>query len=389
MAQSLDRPTKTCAVCGRPFQWRRKWKDVWDDVRYCSERCRRRRGASRAKPSSGINVFPSTASIILKIINIFHLKISEKFFRQLTLIAIALPLAVACTKPGDLSDRAERSADNRPVVLTTFTILADMAREVAGDRLQVKSITKPGAEIHGYEPSPKDLERASGADLIVENGLGLELWARRFVQSAGDVPTVTLTDGMQPLLIEGDVYAGKPNPHAWMSPLRAQGYVDQLVDAFSDLDPEGAQIYRDNGKRYKLQLENLDAELRDLLAVIPPKQRVLVSCEGAFSYLAQDYGFDEAYLWPVNAESQITPRRMARLIERVKRDQVPAVFCETTVSDKAQREVARASGARFGGSFYVDSLSKRNGPAPTLLDLQRHNVKLLRQGLAASAEKSS
>jgi manganese transport system substrate-binding protein len=273
--------------------------------------------------------------------------------------------------------------------LTTFTILADMAREVAGDRLQVKSITKPGAEIHGYEPSPRDLERASGADLIVENGLGLELWARRFVQSAGDVPTVTLTDGMQPLLIEGDMYAGKPNPHAWMSPLRAQGYVDQLVDAFSDLDPEGAQIYRDNGKRYKQQLENLDAELRDLLAVIPPKQRVLVSCEGAFSYLAQDYGFDEAYLWPVNAESQITPRRMARLIERVKRDQVPAVFCETTVSDKAQREVARASGARFGGSFYVDSLSKRNGPAPTLLDLQRHNVKLLRQGLAASAEKSS
>ena len=325
----------------------------------------------------------------MKIINIFHLKISEKFFRQLTLIAIALPLAVACTKSVDLSDRAERSADNRPVVLTTFTILADMAREVAGDRLQVKSITKPGAEIHGYEPSPKDLERASGADLIVENGLGLELWARRFVQSAGDVPTVTLTDGMQPLLIEGDMYAGKPNPHAWMSPLRAQGYVDQLVDAFSDLDPEGAKIYRDNGKRYKQQLENLDAELRDLLAVIPPKQRVLVSCEGAFSYLAQDYGFDEAYLWPVNAESQITPRRMARLIERVKRDQVPAVFCETTVSDKAQREVARASGARFGGSFYVDSLSKRNGPAPTLLELQRHNVKLLRQGLAASAEKSS
>ncbi|MDC0261563.1 zinc ABC transporter substrate-binding protein, partial [Synechococcus sp. AH-551-N17] len=237
--------------------------------------------------------------------------------------------------------------------------------------------------------SPRDLEQASGADLIVENGLGLELWARRFVQSAGDVPTVTLTEGMQPLFIEGDAYAGKPNPHAWMSPLRAQGYVDRLVDAFSQLDPEGAQLYRNNGDSYKLQLENLDAELRNLLAVIPQKQRVLVSCEGAFSYLAQDYGFDEAYLWPVNAESQITPRRMARLIERVKKDQVPAVFCETTVSDKAQREVARASGARFGGSFYVDSLSKRNGPAPTLLDLQRHNVKLIRQGLAASAEKSS
>ena len=315
------------------------------------------------------------------------LKVS--FLRQLITLIIVLPLSVACSKQGDLSRRISNDSDDRPVVLTTFTILADMARQVAGDRLQVKSITKPGAEIHGYEPSPRDLEQASNADLIVENGLGLELWARRFVQSAADVPTVTLTEGMQPLLIEGDAYAGKPNPHAWMSPLRAQGYVDRLVDAFSQLDPEGAQLYRDNGNSYKLQLENLDAELRNLLAVIPQKQRVLVSCEGAFSYLAQDYGFDEAYLWPVNAESQISPRRMARLIERVKNDQIPAVFCETTVSDKAQREVARASGARFGGSFYVDSLSKRNGPAPTLLDLQRHNVKLIRQGLASPAEKSS
>ena len=324
------------------------------------------------------------------IVNIFLAGIlGRRILRQVAITTLVLPMAFACSSQGTLSNKSGNSADNRPIVLTTFTILADMARQVAGDRLQVRSITKPGAEIHGYEPSPRDLEQASGADLIVENGLGLELWARRFVQSAGDVPTVTLTEGMQPLLIEGDAYAGKPNPHAWMSPLRAQRYVDRLVDAFSQLDPEGAQLYRNNGDSYKLQLENLDAELRNLLAVIPQKQRVLVSCEGAFSYLAQDYGFDEAYLWPVNAESQITPRRMARLIERVKKDQVPAVFCETTVSDKAQREVARASGARFGGSFYVDSLSKRNGPAPTLLDLQRHNVKLIRQGLAASAEKSS
>ena len=326
----------------------------------------------------------------MSIINIFLAGIlGRRILHHVAIIILALPMAVACSSQGTLSNKSGNSADNRPVVLTTFTILADMARQVAGDRLHVRSITKPGAEIHGYEPSPRDLEQASGADLIVANGLGLELWARRFVQSAGDVPTVTLTEGMQPLFIEGDAYAGKPNPHAWMSPLRAQGYVDRLVDAFSQRDPEGAQLYGNDGDSYKLQLENLDAELRNLLAVIPQKQRVLVSCEGAFSYLAQDYGFDEAYLWPVNAESQITPRRMARLIERVKKDQVPAVFCETTVSDKAQREVARASGARFGGSFYVDSLSKRNGPAPTLLDLQRHNVKLIRQGLAASAEKSS
>ena len=309
-------------------------------------------------------------------------------YNFLALIFIS-SLIVGCSEGARGSKQSAPSNDDRPIVLTTFTILADMARQVAGDRLQVRSITKPGTEVHGYEPSPEDLKRAVGANLIVENGLGLELWANRFIKSAGDVPTVTLTEGMKPLLIEEDAYAGKPNPHAWMSPRRAQGYVDRLVEAFSRLDPEGAQSYRSNGEDYKLQLQQLDLELRDLLVAIPPEQRVLVSCEGAFSYLAQDYGFDEAYLWPVNAESQITPRRMARLIERVKGDQVPAVFCETTVSDKAQREVAKASGARFGGSFYVDSLSKRNGPAPTLLDLQRHNVKLLRQGLAPSAQKSS
>ena len=280
----------------------------------------------------------------------------------------------------------DSAQDGRPKVLTTFTILADMARNVAGDRLRVESITKPGAEIHGYEFTPSDIERASGADLIVENGLGLELWARRFTEAAGDVPTVTLSDGVQPLLIEEDAYAGKPNPHAWMSPQAAQTYVDRLVEAFSELDPEGASQYAANGEAYKARLLALDGELRNSLQALPLEQRLLVTCEGAFSYLARDYGLKEAYLWPVNAESQISPRRMGRLIERVKRDQVPAVFCETTVSDKAQREVARASGSRFGGSFYVDSLSESDGPAPTLLDLQRHNVKLIRAGLGSAAD---
>ena len=301
---------------------------------------------------------------------------------------IATPLVVGCSDEGSPTQEIA-SDDNRPVVLTTFTILADMASQVAGDRLQVRSITKPGAEIHGYEPSPKDVERAVDADLIIENGLGLERWARRFVSAAGDVPTVTLTEGMEPLLIDGDAYSGRPNPHAWMSPRRAQSYVDQIVEAFSRLDPEGVEIFKTNAEAYKAELQRLDRELREILTAIPEKQRVLVSCEGAFSYLAQDYGFDEAYLWPVNAESQITPRRMARLIERVKQDQIPAVFCETTVSDQPQREVARASGAQFGGNFYVDSLSKSDGPASSLLDLQRHNVKLIKKGLTPSAQKTS
>ncbi len=302
--------------------------------------------------------------------------------RQVIRLALAfscLGFLGACTSPVRMADQPQDSG--KPLVLTTFTVLADMARNVAGERLQVRSIVKQGAEIHGYQPTPSDLVQAVGADLIVENGFGLELWARKFTASVGDVPTVVLSEGMEPLLIEGDVYAGKPNPHAWMSPKRAMRYVDRLVKAFSSLDPDGAESFALNGLRYKEQLQQLDDELRTSLAAIPPKHRLLVTCEGAFTYLAKDYGMEEAYLWPVNAESQITPKRMARLINTVKKSEVPAIFCESTVSDKAQREVARATGAAFGGTFFVDSLSKADGPAATLLDLQRHNVGLIVDGL--------
>ena len=306
------------------------------------------------------------------------------WFRRTVLSGLIGCLTLAGCSSSRITQRSQDDLDQRPRVLATFTVLADLARNVAGDRLKVDSITKPGAEIHGYEFTPSDIERASRADLIVKNGLGLELWAQRFTAAAGDVPSVTLSEGIEPLLIEDDAYAGKPNPHAWMSPQRTERYVDQLVKAFSSLDPEGAETFQANGQAYKLKLRELDGELRQALQSLPKQQRLLVTCEGAFSYLARDYGLEEAYLWPVNAESQITPRRMARLIERVQRDKVPAVFCETTVSDRAQREVARAAGSRFGGSFYVDSLSDRNGPASTLLDLQRHNVKLIREGLGTS-----
>ena len=303
-------------------------------------------------------------------------------------VAFALALtALALTTSGcRQSNRQNQSDSGKPEVLTTFTVLADLARNVAGDRLKVQSIVKPGSEIHGYQPTPSDIERASQADLIVENGLGLELWARKFTANAGNIPSVTLSEGMDPLLIEEDAYAGKPNPHAWMSPQRTKAYVDQLEQAFRRLDPAGAEQFSANAAAYKQQLQDLDDELRSALDAIPAERRVLVSCEGAFTYLARDYGLDEAYLWPVNAESQVTPKRMARLINTVRDRQIPAIFCESTVSDKAQRQVAAESGARFGGTFYVDSLSAAEGPAPTLLELQRHNVALLIDGLASDTK---
>ena len=269
----------------------------------------------------------------------------------------------------------------KPLVLTTFTILADLAENVSGERLEVKSITKPGAEIHSYQFTPSDIIKTKGAQLIIENGLGLESWISKFTISAGNIPRVKLTEGLKPLLIDGDVYAGKPNPHAWMSPERAIYYVDKIVAAFIEIDPEGEIEYRTNASTYKSKLKALDKELRDSLSSIPKERRFLVTCEGAFSYLASDYGMKEGYLWPVNAESQVTPRRMVDLIELIKENEVPTIFCESTVSAKAQKEVAKASNAVFGGTFYVDSLSEKGGPASTYIELLRHNVRLITEGL--------
>ena len=303
---------------------------------------------------------------------------------KLLFLAFSALFITSCSFTANNSKRIN-SEKNKPFVVTTFTVLADIAKNVAGEKLMIQSITKPGAEIHSYQFTPSDVIKASKAQLIIENGLGLELWFKKFTASAGKVPTITLSDGIKPLAIEEDKYKGKPNPHAWMSPKKAMVYVDKLVETFIVIDPLNESTYRSNGNDYKKELINLDQELRVTLSKIPLKKRVLVSCEGAFTYLANDYGMEEAYLWPVNAESQVTPRRMANLIKTIKEKDVPTIFCESTVSAEAQKQVAIESGASFGGNFYVDSLSTNDGPAPTYLKLLRHNVQLIVDGLTSSS----
>jgi manganese transport system substrate-binding protein len=271
-------------------------------------------------------------------------------------------------------------------VLTSFTVLADMASEVACGQLRVESVTKPGAEIHGYEPTPSDLRRAQDAQLVLVNGLNLELWAQRFLDNASGAERAVVSEGVEVIPISADTAAGKPNPHAWMSPRLARLYVANIRDAFIRLDPANADTYRRCAAAYTAELEALDAELRVQLAAVPEDRRLLVSCEGALSYLAADYGLEEAYLWPVNAETEVTPQRMERVIRIVRERDVPAVFCESTVDDRPQRRVAEETGARFGGVFYVDSLSEPDGPAPTYLDMLRHNAKTLVQGLRANGQ---
>jgi len=272
-------------------------------------------------------------------------------------------------------------AQPKKVVVTTFSVIGDMVSQVAGSAATVQSITKVGAEIHGYEPTPSDVVKVQKADLVLDNGLNLERWFEKFYGNVKKVPRFTLTEGIKPMSIKEGPYQDKPNPHAWMSPQNALIYIENIRKALVKTDPANQKIYTANAQAYAAQLKALDRDIRTSLASLPPTQRYLVSCEGAFSYLARDYGLTEVYMWAINADQQGTPKQVEKVINTVRANKIPAIFCESTVNDKAQRQVAQETGARFGGTFYVDSISLPDGPVPNYLSLLRYDAKLMVQGL--------
>ena len=270
---------------------------------------------------------------------------------------------------------------NEKLLLVSFTILEDIVKNIAGEEFKVKSITKPGMEVHGYQTTPSDLIKGSEAEVFIDNGFGFELWAEKFVSNL-KVKRITMANNLKPLFIGEDAYKGKPNPHAWISPKRGIIYVDTISRALSELKPESKTVFKKNAEIYKNKLLEIDEDFSLFLNTLKKNQKYLVSCEGAFTYLTNDYGLKEAYLWPVNAESQITPKRMAKVISLVKTNDIPAVFCESTVSSESQLAVARETGAKFGGNFFVDSLSEKNGPASSYIDLLNHNLNLIKQAFS-------
>lgn len=294
--------------------------------------------------------------------------------RRITSLMLASVASAVALRPHGLL------AADRIKVLTTFTIIADIARNVAGDTAVVESITEPGAEIHNFQPGPRDVVKTQGANLVLWNGLNLERWFEKFFQNVRDVPQVVVTDGIEPIGIGDGPYAGKPNPHAWMSPTNALIYVENIRKALVGLDPANADTYTANAAAYSDQIRALDAPLRARLSQIPPEQRWLVTSEGAFSYLCRDFGFKELYLWPINADQQGTPQQVRRVIEAVRANKIPVVFSESTISDKPARQVAKETGAAYGGVLYVDSLSGPDGPTPTFLKLLEVTVDTVARG---------
>jgi manganese transport system substrate-binding protein len=276
--------------------------------------------------------------------------------------------------------RISNKNETKEVILTSFTVLADIVRNVVKDDFIVRSITKPGVEVHGYQPTPSDLVNASRAFVFVDNGFGFELWAEKFVTNL-KVKRITVAEDLDPIFINEDFYKGKPNPHAWISPKRGMLYVDIIVDSLSELRPSKRRFFEENGKMYKDKISKIDKEFSLFINNLDKERRYLVSCEGAFSYLTNDYGLEEVYLWPVNAESQITPKRMSRTITLVQEKKVPSVFCESTVSNESQMVVSNETGANFGGNLFVDSLSDDSGPASSYIKMLEHNLDLIKKGL--------
>lgn len=272
-------------------------------------------------------------------------------------------------------------ANARLKVVTTFTIIQDIAQNVAGEYADIVSITKPGAEIHGYQPTPKDIVKAQDADLILWNGLNLESWFARFFSNLENVPSLIVSEGIEPISIYEGPYSGKPNPHAWMSPSNAKIYINNIRDALIKYDPVNEAAYTENASVYATKIDNLDKSVRQQINAIPVENRWLVTSEGAFSYLARDYGLKEAFLWPINAERQGTPLQVKALIDKMVNNNIKVIFSESTISDKPAKQVADETGSYYGGVLYVDSLSQKEGPVPTYLALMHVTTNTIVAGL--------
>ncbi|RYC48420.1 metal ABC transporter substrate-binding protein [Pectobacterium zantedeschiae] len=298
----------------------------------------------------------------------FHARLPTLFRR----LALPCALLLLASTPAHAAEKLK--------VITTFTIIQDIAQNIAGDAATVESITKPGAEIHDYQPTPRDIVKTQSAQLVLWNGMNLERWFTRFFENVKNVPAVVVTEGITPLPIREGAYNGNPNPHAWMSPSNALIYIENIRKGLVQADPNNAETYNRNAKAYAEKIKALDAPLRERLTRIPEQQRWLVTSEGAFSYLAKDYQFNEVYLWPINADEQGSPQQVRRVIDTVREKAIPVVFSESTISDKPAKQVSKETGAKYGGVLYVDSLSTEKGPVPTYIDLLQVTVETIAKG---------
>jgi zinc/manganese transport system substrate-binding protein len=269
-------------------------------------------------------------------------------------------------------------AQDRLNVVASFSILGDFVRNVGGDRINVATLVGPDGDVHVYTPAPADAKKIADSKLLVINGLGLEGWLPRLVQSAGGKATiVTATKGITPLKIGSDA-----DPHTWQSVLNARIYVTNIRDALIAADPAAAEVFRANAESYLAKLDVLDREVRQAVAAIPEGRRKVISTHDAFGYFAKAYGIEFIAPLGVSTNSEPSARDIAGIITQIRRAKIPAVFLENISDPRLMRQIAAETGAHIGGTLYSDSLTGENGEAPTYIDMVKHNINTLTRALA-------
>jgi zinc/manganese transport system substrate-binding protein len=262
-------------------------------------------------------------------------------------------------------------------IVASFSILGDFTRNVGGERVDVTTLVGPNSDVHVYTPAPADAKKIADARLVIINGLGLEGWLPRLVQSSGKAAIVTATNGIATRTLGSDA-----DPHAWQSVVNAKSYVANIRDALVAADPAGAAAYRANADAYLTNLDALDREVRDAVAQIPEARRKVISTHAAFGYFAAAYGVDFIAPQGVSTESEPSARDIAVIITQIRTGKIPAVFLENISDPRLMRRISSETGARIGGTLYSDSLTAENGEAPTYIDMVRHNIKALTSALA-------
>jgi zinc/manganese transport system substrate-binding protein len=269
-------------------------------------------------------------------------------------------------------------AQERLNVVASFSILGDFAKNVGGERVSVTTLVGPNGDVHVYTPAPADAQKIANAKIVIFNGLGLEGWLPRLVQSAGSKGTmVTASQGITPRRLGSDA-----DPHAWQSVANAKIYVANIRDALVAADPADAQVFRTNADVYLTKLDALDREVREAIAQIPPERRKVISTHDAFGYFASAYGIEFIAPQGVSTESEASARDIAKIITQVRASKIPAVFLENISDPRLMRRIATETGARIGGTLYSDSLTGEKGEAPTYIDMVRHNIKALTSALS-------
>jgi zinc/manganese transport system substrate-binding protein len=262
-------------------------------------------------------------------------------------------------------------------VVASFSILGDFVRTIGGDRVNVTTLVGPDSDVHVYTPAPSDAKRIADAKLVIVNGLGLEGWLPRLVQSSGSKATiVTASTGIAPLKL-----GSAADPHAWQSVPNAKVYVTDIANALAAAEPDDAELFRTQAKTYLEKLEALDREVREAVAKIPPERRKVISTHDAFGYFAAEYGVQFVAPLGVSTETEPSARDIAGIIGQIKAQKIPAVFLENISDDRLIRRIAAETGAKVGGTLISDGLTGEKGPAPTYIDMVRHNIKALTSAL--------